>query len=63
MATIQLRTAHDLIEHLSDYTAQSPSGRVLRQIKQSILSALREIANAHNWSYYYRPKRLATSPT
>jgi hypothetical protein len=60
MARVELITWSDLIEHLTDWMGANPSGEARRDAKRASLSALRAVANAHSWTYYYTRGRLNT---
>lgn len=51
-------TVFDAIEHLQDFFGADPSEQGNRIFKRAIQGAMREIANAGNWTYYYQHGRL-----
>ena len=51
-------TVQDAIEHLEDFFGADPSGTMARVARRAIRAALRDLANASNWSYYYYQGRL-----
>ena len=53
-------TFSDGIEHVIRYLGSGPSEQVLADIKQSVDTALRELHQAHNWTYYYKHGRILT---
>lgn len=60
MARVELVTWHDVITHLVDWLGGNTSGEARRDAKRASLQALRELANCHNWTYYYTLGRLNT---
>jgi hypothetical protein len=61
MARVELVTWNDLIEHLTDWMGASPGAESRRDAKRASLTALREVANGHAWTYYYTRGRLNTA--
>lgn len=61
MARVELTTWNDLIEHLTDWMGANPGKEARRDAKRAALSALRDLSNAHHWTYYYTKGRLVTS--
>jgi hypothetical protein len=55
-----LFTYKDAVDHLMDWCGGGidPIGR--RQARQACQEALREVANAHRWSFYYQHGRVTT---
>lgn len=61
MASTQLQTVQDCINWLSDWSGEpTPSAARLRQIKRAIENAYNTVASAHEWSFFFRRRRLAT---
>ncbi len=58
MSSATLYTFSDVIESLRDFTRSNVKGDSNRQIRRAILSAYREIANAHRWTYLYSQGRV-----
>lgn len=56
-----LFTFADAFDALIAYLGASPSTQTLRDCRQAIDEALRDIVNAHTWSYYYTFGRLNTN--
>jgi hypothetical protein len=61
MARVELVTWQDLIEHLTDWMGGNPTSEARRDAKRASLSAVRDLANSHLWTYYYSKGRLVTS--
>src|SRR5262245_36339930 len=57
---VELVTWNDVIEHLVDWMGANPTAEARRDAKRATLQALREVGDAHNWTYYYTLGRLAT---
>jgi hypothetical protein len=55
-------TFADAYDSLFAYLGAAPSDAVVRDIRQSIDEAFRELVNSHNWSYYYKHGRLIVNP-
>lgn len=56
-----LFTFADAFDSLVSYLGGAPSTQVLRDCRQSIDEALRDLVNAHTWSYYYTFGRINTN--
>ena len=54
-------TAQDMIDYLTDFMGADPGVEMSRVAVRAILAALRELANAANWSYYYTHGRVFTN--
>lgn len=54
-------TLQDSIEHIVDYLGGNPGDQVQRDAKRAAFDALRDLANAHRWSYHYTHGRVLTS--
>jgi len=61
MASIQVATWKDLVDHLMDFLGAHPGGEARRDARRSIFNSMRELTTGHNWSYYYRQGRIVTS--
>lgn len=61
MPAIQFYTSQDLVDHLNGFLG-SPNAdqHAQKDIKQAILSAYRDLASHHKWTYYYSPGRVTT---
>src|SRR4051812_13716732 len=55
-------TYQDAVERLIDYLGAQPSDTVLRDAKQAAIEALRELTQAHAWTYLYTHGRIVTQP-
>jgi len=51
-------TYWDMVEYLRDFLGADVQGVVPRVVKRAIHSALRQIPNEHNWSYFYTHGRV-----
>ncbi len=56
-----LFTFADAFDSLLSYMGAAPSTQTLRDARQSIDEALRDVVNAHTWSYYYTFGRINTN--
>jgi hypothetical protein len=61
MASARLTTWSDLIDHLVDWLGSSPGAEAHRDARRASLGGLRDLANAHRWSYFYGRGRVVTS--
>jgi len=55
---IEMVCWRDLIDHAVDYLGASPSGEARRDARRASLEALRDLASAGEWHYYYDRWRL-----
>ena len=51
-------TFQDSVDHLVDYLGGAATDQVVRDSKRACASALRDLANAHRWSYHYTHGRV-----
>lgn len=51
-------TFYDMIVYVRDFMGADSSAEADRTAKRAIQAAMREVANAHNWAYYYTQGRL-----
>lgn len=58
MARAELFTYKDLTDHAIDYLGANPSGEAGRDARRASLAALRSLATASRWSYYFQRYRL-----
>lgn len=58
---VALTTWKDLIDHLVDWLGANPGAEAHRDAKRASLAALRALASAHRWSYYFDRFRVATA--
>lgn len=61
METSLVFTLQDAIDHLVDYLGGTASDQVQRDSRRAAQDALRDLCNAHRWTYHYTHGRLATS--
>lgn len=54
-------TFQDAIDHIVDYVGGNASDQLQRDAKRAAIDALRDLANAHRWSYHYSEGRIFTS--
>jgi hypothetical protein len=59
---VTLFTFADAYDSIFSYIGSAPNDRAVRDVRQAIDEALRDIVNAHNWSYYYKHGRLLLNP-
>jgi hypothetical protein len=59
---VTLFTFADAFDSIFSYIGSAPNDRAVRDVRQAIDEALRDIVNAHNWSYYYKHGRLLLNP-
>jgi hypothetical protein len=57
---VELTTWDDVITHLVDWMGGNPGQEARRDARRASIHALRELGNAHNWTYYYAKGRLTT---
>ncbi len=55
-------TYQDLIDHLTDFVGGNPSDSTQRDARRAIQQALRDVANAHRWTYLLAHGRVITDP-
>ena len=60
MASIQLTTWKDVLDHLLDWLGANPSAEALRDCRRASLAAQREVTTSNNWVYYYTRGRMVT---
>src|SRR5262249_39120940 len=54
------QTAWDVIEHLMDFLGLDITKAVPHVVRRSLQAALREVANARHWTYFYKHGRFFT---
>jgi len=55
-----LFTYKDAVDHLMDWSGSSPDPIARRNARQAVQEAMREVANAHRWSFYHTHGRITT---
>jgi hypothetical protein len=60
MTEIELWTFQDAVEHVLDLYDLERQSLNVRKARRSILTAYRNLANAHRWSYYCRRQQVRT---
>lgn len=60
MASLQMTTWKDIIDHVVDWLGANPSAEAYRDARRASLSAMRDLATAHSWTVYYTRGRLDT---
>lgn len=60
MATTEIVTYQDLVEHLLDVFDSLREGRPLRLARRACHQALRDLAGAHRWAYYDAVRPIRT---
>lgn len=60
MPTIALFTYKDLLDHLVGYIGDNSSKDALRDCRAAAQDGYRDLASAHEWSYYWQRGRLNT---
>ena len=53
-------TYQDSVDHLVDYLGGVASDQVVRDCKRAVIASVRDLANAHRWSYHYTHGRVNT---
>lgn len=59
--TVELFTMQDAIDHVVEYLQEQTSPGAARDARRAVLSAWREFANAHSWSYWCSHGRINTN--
>lgn len=60
MATVPLTTFADVVEYLVQYVGDNGTQDALRDCRRAAIDGLRELASAHEWSYYWTRGRVVT---
>lgn len=60
MATVPLTTFSDVVDYLVQYIGDNGTQDALRDCRRSAIDGLRELAAAHEWSYYWTRGRVVT---
>lgn len=60
MSSVELLTYKDALDHLTDWQAANPDARTNRFARRAIIEALRDLAQAHHWSYLYKQDFITT---
>lgn len=60
MSSVELLTFQDVLDHLNDFQDANPSARSYRFARRATFEAMRDLAQAHHWSYLYKQDWINT---